>query len=276
MSIGFSKFILKFFFTNSGGAAEIVFYTKNKSFVGRVILTKTVLWVFSKERCRRSFTIDAKLNIMQTMKNTLLAPSILSADFSKLGDEIKFVKENGGNWVHVDVMDGHFVPQVTYGQAVISSIRKCTDLPFDVHLMIEKPENSIPSYIESGADWVTFHIEATAHADLCVQMIHGAGKKAGIAICPSTPVSAIQHLLPMVDLVLVMTVNPGWGGQKLIPYTVEKVRSLADIKKTGNYQFLISVDGGVNSETLSSVVDAGADVVVSGSSFFRGTLGWQS
>ncbi len=210
------------------------------------------------------------------MKKALLSPSILSADFAKLGEDIGYVEKNGGDMVHIDVMDGHFVPQVTYGQPVISSVRKCTKLPFDVHLMVEKPENSIMSYIDSGADWVTFHIEATAHADFCVQMIHGAGKKAGIAVCPATPLSAIEYLLPMVDLVLIMTVNPGWGGQKLIPYTVEKVRALADIKKTGNYNFLISVDGGVNAETLSSVIDAGTDVVVSGSSFFRGTLGWQS
>lgn len=208
------------------------------------------------------------------MNKALLSPSILSADFSKLGEDLKFVENNGGSLVHIDVMDGHFVPQVTYGQTVISSIRKCTYLPFDVHLMIEKPETSIQSYIDSGADWVTFHIEATNHADLCVQMIKKAGKKAGIAICPATPLCSIEHLLPLVDMVLVMTVNPGWGGQKLIPYTVEKVRALADIKKTGDYKFLISVDGGINAETLPSVIDAGTDVVVSGSSFFRGTLGW--
>ncbi len=220
------------------------------------------------------FTDLKKSSIMLSMNKALLSPSILSADFSKLGEDLKFVENNGGSLVHIDVMDGHFVPQVTYGQAVISSIRKCTDLPFDVHLMIEKPETSIQSYIDSGADWVTFHIEATNHADLCVQMIKKAGKKAGIAICPATPLCSIEHLLPLVDMVLVMTVNPGWGGQKLIPYTVEKVRALADIKKTGDYKFLISVDGGINAETLLSVIDAGTDVVVSGSSFFRGTLGW--
>ena len=142
--------------------------------------------------------------------------------------------------------------------------------------MIERPENSIQSYIDSGADMVTFHLEATSHADRCVQIIHDAGKKAGIAICPSTPVSSLEHLLPLVDLVLVMTVNPGWGGQKLIPYTVDKVRSLADKKRAGNLGFLVSVDGGVNESTLPTVLDAGADIVVSGSSFFRGTLGWHA
>ncbi len=213
---------------------------------------------------------------MFPMSRALLSPSILSADLSRLGDEIASIEKKGGSLVHIDVMDGHFVPPLTYGQAVISSIRKCTQLPFDVHLMIERPENSIRSYIDSGADMVTFHLEATSHADRCVQIIHDAGKKAGVAICPSTPVSSLEHLLPLVDLVLVMTVNPGWGGQKLIPYTVEKVRSLADKKRAGNLGFLVSVDGGVNESTLPTVLDAGADIVVSGSSFFRGTLGWHA
>ena len=131
------------------------------------------------------------------------------------------------------------------------------------------------SYIDAGADWVTFHIESTNHADRCVQMIHEAGKKAGVAICPATPVSAIEELLPFVDLVLVMTVNPGWGGQKLIPYTIEKVKKLADIQKEMDFKYLISVDGGVNQETLGNVLDAGTDIVVSGSSFFRGNLEWK-
>ncbi|MBQ1661572.1 MAG: ribulose-phosphate 3-epimerase [Treponema sp.] len=209
------------------------------------------------------------------MKTVLLSPSILASDFSRLGEDIKFIEENGGDMVHIDVMDGHFVPPVTFGQCVISSIRKCTKLPFDVHLMIERPENFIESFIEAGADSITFHFEATNHADLCVQKIHAAGKKAGIAICPSTPVSSLENLLPLVDLVLVMTVNPGWGGQKLIPYTVDKVKKLADIQKEKNYAYQISVDGGINSETLPGVIEAGTDVVVSGSSFFRGNLRWK-
>ena len=209
------------------------------------------------------------------MKTKLLSPSILASDFSRLGEDIKFIEENGGDMVHIDVMDGHFVPPVTFGQCVIESIRKCTKLPFDVHLMVEHPENSIDSFIKAGADYITFHIEATNHADLCIQKIHEAGKKAGIAICPSTPVSALEEILPLVDLVLVMTVNPGWGGQKLIPYTVGKVKKLADIQKEKNYAYLISVDGGINSETLPGVIEAGTDIVVSGSSFFRGNLRWE-
>ena len=204
-----------------------------------------------------------------------LSPSLLSADFSDLNSAFKFIEEKGSSFVHVDVMDGHFVPQVSYGQPVISSIRKCTKLPFDVHLMIERPENSIVSYIESGADIVTFHIEATCHADRCVQLVHNAGKKAGIALCPATPLSAVEELLPFVDLVLVMSVNPGWGGQKLIPYTIEKIRKLADIQREKNFKYLISVDGGINQETLEDVLEAGTDIVVSGSSFFRGNLEWE-
>ncbi len=204
-----------------------------------------------------------------------LSPSLLSADFGNLADGLRLIEEKGSSFVHVDVMDGNFVPQVSYGQPVISSIRKYSKMPFDVHLMIEKPENSILSYIDAGADWVTFHIESTNHADRCVQMIHEAGKKAGVAICPATPVSAIEELLPFVDLVLVMTVNPGWGGQKLIPYTIEKVKKLADIQKEMDFKYLISVDGGVNQETLGNVLDAGTDIVVSGSSFFRGNLEWK-
>ena len=204
-----------------------------------------------------------------------LSPSLLSADFSDLTSEFKFIEEKGSSFVHVDVMDGHFVPQVSYGQPVISSIRKCTKLPFDVHLMIERPENSIVSYIESGADFVTFHIEATCHADRCVQLVHDAGKKAGIALCPATPLSAVEELLPFVDIVLVMSVNPGWGGQKLIPYTIEKIRKLADIQREKNFKYLISVDGGINQETLEDVLEAGTDIVVSGTSFFRGNLEWK-
>ena len=164
-------------------------------------------------------------------KNTYLSPSLLSADFANLSNALKMIEEKNASFVHVDVMDGHFVPQVSYGQPVISSIKKCSKLPFDVHLMVEKPENSIQSYIDAGADFVTFHFEATNHVDRCIQIIHENGKKAGIALCPSSPVSLLEEVLPFIDIVLIMTVNPGWGGQKLIPYTVNKVKKLADIQR---------------------------------------------
>ncbi len=210
------------------------------------------------------------------MKKMILAPSLLSADFSNLEEAVKLIESKNAGAVHIDVMDGQFVPQITYGQPVISSIRKLTKLPFDVHLMVNNPENQIESFIQSGADWVTFHLEATAHAHRLIQMIHEKRKKAGIAICPATPVSALKEILECVDLVLVMTVNPGWGGQVIIPSCVEKVKELNKIKEEKHYDYLISVDGGINPKTLQSVVDAGVDVVVSGSSFFNGSLNWNN
>ncbi len=210
------------------------------------------------------------------MKTPVLAPSLLSADFSDLKAAINQIENNNGSVVHIDVMDGLFVPEITYGQPVVRSIRKLTSLPFDVHLMVEKPENQINSFIEAGADWITFHIEATAHAHRLIQMIHEKGKKAGIAINPATPLFALQEILDCVDIILVMTVNPGWGGQKLIPSCVEKIRELKKIRQEKNYNYLISVDGGVNNQTLKTVMDSGADVIVSGSSFFSGSLQWKT
>ena len=210
------------------------------------------------------------------MKTPVLAPSLLSADFSDLKAAINQIENNNGSVVHIDVMDGLFVPEITYGQPVVRSIRKLTSLPFDVHLMVEKPENQINSFIEAGADWITFHVEATAHAHRLIQMIHEKGKKAGIAINPATPLFALQEILDCVDIILVMTVNPGWGGQKLIPSCVEKIKELKKIRQEKNYNYLISVDGGVNNQTLKTVMDSGADVIVSGSSFFSGSLQWKT
>lgn len=206
------------------------------------------------------------------MKKIELAPSLLSADFSNLAGAIKQIEDNKGSIVHIDVMDGQFVPEITYGQPVIRSIRKLTKLPFDVHLMVNNPENQLKAFADAGADWITFHYEATAHSHRLIQAIHEMGKKAGIAICPGTPVSALQDILEYVDLVLVMTVNPGWGGQVLIPSCVRKVELLKKLREENNYSYKISVDGGVNKNTLSTVVDAGTDIVVSGSSFFKNEL----
>ena len=208
------------------------------------------------------------------MKTQILAPSLLSADFADLGSEIKKIENNQGGAVHIDVMDGSFVPEITYGEPVIRSIRKLTKLPFDVHLMIEKPELHIDSFAKAGADWITFHWEATNHAHRVIQMIHEAGKKAGVAICPGTPVSLLSEILPSADIILVMTVNPGWGGQKIIPSCVEKVAQLKKYREEHGLNYLLSVDGGINNETLSSVIDAGTDIVVSGSCFFNGSLKW--
>lgn len=206
------------------------------------------------------------------MKTKILAPSLLSADFSDLKNAIKQIENNNGSVVHIDVMDGQFVPEITYGQPVVKSIRKLTELPFDVHLMVENPENQIDSFAQAGADWITFHYEATPHSHRLIQHIHQLGKKAGIAICPGTPVSVLSEILEMVDVVLVMSVNPGWGGQKIIPSCIAKIAELKKIREQNDYHYDISVDGGINPDTINSVIEAGVDVIVSGSSFFNGSI----
>ena len=208
------------------------------------------------------------------MKNQILAPSLLSADFADLGGEIKKIENNNGGAVHIDVMDGSFVPEITYGEPVIRSIRKLTKLPFDVHLMVDKPELHVASFAEAGADWITFHFEATNHAHRIIQMIHEKGKKAGVAVCPGTSLSILSEILPCADIILVMTVNPGWGGQRIIPSCVEKVAELKKYREEHGLNYKISVDGGINNDTLKSVIDAGTDIVVSGSCFFNGSLKW--
>lgn len=208
------------------------------------------------------------------MESKILAPSLLSADFSNLTEAFEKIENYGGKAVHIDVMDGQFVPEITYGQPVVRSVRKLSKLPFDVHLMVKNPELQIESFAKAGADWITFHLEAAVHSHRIIQHIHELGKKAGISIVPSTPVAALKELLEYVDIVLVMTVNPGYGGQVLIPSCVEKVKELKRIREEKGYNFKISVDGGVNSDTLKTVLDAGTDIVVSGSAFFNGSLKW--
>lgn len=206
------------------------------------------------------------------MKTPVLAPSLLSSDFSRLGDAIKTIEKKEGSWVHIDVMDGTFVPEITIGQPVIRSLRPLTKLPFDVHLMIRNPEERADSFIDAGADWLTFHYEACSDPLKLIQHIHERGVKAGISIKPDTPVAVLEPLLENVDLVLVMTVHPGFGGQKIIPECVEKVTLLSEIRRKRNLGYIISVDGGVNEKTVQDVISAGTDVVVSGSAFFAGKL----
>ena len=201
-----------------------------------------------------------------------MAPSLLSADFSRLADELAFIEKNGGEWVHLDVMDGHFVPNLTFGAPVVRSLRGKTKLPFDVHLMVSRPQDFVKDFAEAGADYYTFHIEAAVHAHRLITEIRAAGMKPGISIVPSTPVQSLEEVLPFVDLVLVMSVNPGFGGQSMIPRCLEKITALRTYRERNNYHYVISVDGGVNAKTLASVCDAGADVVVSGSSFFSGDI----
>ena len=205
-------------------------------------------------------------------RSFILSPSILSADFSKLAEELRYIEIHGGSWVHIDVMDGHFVPNLTFGAPVVKAVRGCTALPFDVHLMVERPEDFVESFAQAGADYLTFHTEAAVHADRLIAEIRRFGMKPGISIVPTTPISIVEELLPLTDLVLVMSVNPGFGGQKLLPYCLEKVKKLKQIREEKDYGYLISIDGGVNSENIGTAAAAGADIIVSGSAFFSGEL----
>ena len=199
----------------------------------------------------------------------LVAPSILSADFSNLASEIKAVESAGAEVLHLDVMDGIFVPNITFGPVVIKSLRSITDMTFDVHLMIESPEKYIKEFAEAGADWISFHAEATKHLHRTLWKVKELGKKAGIALNPHTPVSFVEYLLEDVDFVVVMSVNPGFGGQKFISFCLKKIKALAEIRKEKGLKFLIEVDGGVNPETAPAVIGAGADVLVAGSAVFK-------
>ncbi len=209
---------------------------------------------------------------MHMSRTFLLAPSILSADFANLGGALGIIEQKGGDWVHIDVMDGHFVPNLTLGAPIVKALRPRSRLPFDVHLMVDNPASMVDDFIAAGADWITFHIEAETHAHRLAAKIREAGVKVGISLVPSTPVAALSEILSFVDLVLVMTVNPGFGGQSLIPESLLKVRELKKIKRDRDLSYIVSVDGGVNQETMESVLDAGTDVLVSGSAFFSGSL----
>ncbi len=198
-----------------------------------------------------------------------IAPSILASDFSMLGDEIHDVEKAGADWIHVDVMDGHFVPNITIGVPVVKSIRAITSLPLDVHLMISNPDAYIADFAEAGADIITVHAEACNHLHRTLSFIKQHRKKAGVAINPATPLAAIEAILPLVDLVLVMTINPGFGGQALIDLTLPKIVRLKDMITRQKLSHIdIEVDGGINSETVKTVVEAGANVLVAGTAVF--------
>lgn len=200
---------------------------------------------------------------------TKIAPSILSANFSKLGEEIKEVELAGADYIHVDVMDGHFVPNITIGPLIVEAIKPVTNLPLDVHLMIENPDQYIRIFAEKGASIITVHQEACPHLHRTIHLIKDMNVKAGVVINPATPIKMIKEILPYVDLVLIMTVNPGFGGQSFIHEMIPKIKAISELKEKNNYHYEIEVDGGVNIETAKLCTDVGADVLVAGSAIFN-------
>jgi len=201
-----------------------------------------------------------------------IAPSLLAADFFDLSSQMKLLKEGNIEVLHLDVMDGMFVPSISFGMPVISSLRKSVDFFFDVHMMVENPERYIEDFYNSGADGITIHFEACKHIDRCISQIKSLGLRSGISINPATPVSLLENIVSEVDMVLIMSVNPGFGGQKFIPYSLDKIRVLSKMREKKNPKLLIQVDGGVGVDNIKALSDAGVDEFVAGSSVFKGDI----
>ncbi len=199
----------------------------------------------------------------------MLAPSILSADFTNLAQQIRMVEIGGADWIHCDVMDGHFVPNITFGPSIVKAAHKVTKLPIDVHLMIENPGKYLEDFIKAGASYVSVHVEEVVHLNRTVNRIKELGAKAGVVLNPATPVSSIVDVAEYIDLLLIMTVNPGFGGQKFIPNSIRRIKEAVTLRSEMNANFLIEIDGGVNVETAKTALEAGAEVFVAGSSIFK-------
>ncbi|MGD8365997.1 MAG: ribulose-phosphate 3-epimerase [Desulfobacterales bacterium] len=202
------------------------------------------------------------------MQKKMIAPSILSADFSRLGEEIKAVESAGADWIHVDVMDGHFVPNITMGPLIVEAVRRVTALPIDVHLMIEQPERYVQDFAQAGANWISVQVEACIHLNRTVNLIREASAHPGVVLNPHTPLSSIEWVLEDVDYILIMSVNPGFGGQAFIENSLDRVRKLRRMLEERNLSPLIQIDGGVNKETIARIASAGVDVFVAGSAIF--------
>ena len=198
----------------------------------------------------------------------LIAPSILSADFARLGDEVKAVEAAGADWIHADVMDGQFVPNITFGPLVVAAVRRVTDLPIDVHLMIDNPDRYVADFAKAGATYISVHIEACPHLNRCVQLIRECGARPGVVLNPSTPLHSLDWILQYVDYVLIMSVNPGFGGQDFISSSLDKIKDLREKIQRQKLDTLIEIDGGVNDNTIAEIADAGVDVFVAGSAIF--------